>query len=352
MGSMTPQSNSDQTKAAVDVFASIADDVGVVRFAGEGDKSFCRRVAYSAARYWVSAFCLDDGANGSRGITKNSLNRKISAWVHCLETFCPGIIDWFDAGGKGIPAVYGRLIDVGDIRSNGFEGTYVATPARLLPVCENSSFMLGFFDASKRDVLPCGANREESVTSGLATLLSCDGGVNITRESWWDTDLELMPWTDGRSLGELEYADPKARHWALNKREVWTSRPLFEKRLGLVRLAGSTYGLNLYVAISNGSRVRLSAIDPEHGRSLYYYLRAAAANPATARFRLLDERHARLKAPLSIVPGRLSRFLSAVAWPVIDANNCFEAIVRTEALPLVKDLLTAAYVNLEEERYG
>ena len=103
-------------KANVDAFNLIASDVGVVRYKKEDDASFCLRTAYSSARFMVGVACMDDGMDASQGISKQGINRRFKKWVSQLDSLCPGLYAWFDADGKGIQAVYNRLIDAGEIR--------------------------------------------------------------------------------------------------------------------------------------------------------------------------------------------------------------------------------------------
>lgn len=53
--------------SGIDALNVIASDIGVRRFIGESEESFCRRVSYSASRFWLQAFCMDDGECGKKG---------------------------------------------------------------------------------------------------------------------------------------------------------------------------------------------------------------------------------------------------------------------------------------------
>ena len=39
----------------------MAESLGIKRIKGEGERPFVIRCLYSACRFWVEAFCLDDG---------------------------------------------------------------------------------------------------------------------------------------------------------------------------------------------------------------------------------------------------------------------------------------------------
>lgn len=62
---------------------------------------------------------------------------------------------------------------------------------------------------------------------------------------------------------------------------------------------------------------------------------------------MLDESHARAILPVGFIPGHLNRVLDAIGWPVENAEDRFNRIVRAEALPLVEELLAASYIGFE-----
>ena len=47
-----------------DLLNIMAADLGMSRYRNESDKSFGIRTVYSASRFWIEAFCLDDGRMG------------------------------------------------------------------------------------------------------------------------------------------------------------------------------------------------------------------------------------------------------------------------------------------------
>ena len=134
--------------SGIDALNVIASDIGVRRFSLE-KASLSRRVSYSASRFWLQAFCMDDGECGKKGITKQAMNRRLKSG-YALDRICPGIDTWFDSDGKGIRAVYNRLIDVGDLTLNSFEESYVATPLRMINLSESLSCVSGYFDPTAK----------------------------------------------------------------------------------------------------------------------------------------------------------------------------------------------------------
>ena len=79
----------------------------------------------------------------------------------------------------------------------------------------------------------------------------------------------------------------------------------------------------------------------------YYSLRREYGNGAISRYVMLDESHARAILPVGFIPGHLNRVLDAIGWPVENAEDRFNRIVRAEALPLVEELLAASYIGFE-----
>ena len=47
---------------------SMADDLGVSHIYGENHEAFERRTVFSALRYWMQAYTLDDGFGGAYGV--------------------------------------------------------------------------------------------------------------------------------------------------------------------------------------------------------------------------------------------------------------------------------------------
>ncbi len=337
---------------SVEAFNIIASDIGVKRYVDEEEDSFCRRVAYSAARFWLSAFCMDDGASGEKGLSKQAMNRRLKDWVLGLEAIRPGIEEWFDAGGKGIPVIYGRLIDVGDLVLNGFREAYMATNPSIIPLSERISCITGFFDTTAKDGGPCGCDVDSMATSGLLSLIRAENGAIERPEPWWARDLEYMTWEKISSYDEVKFADMLTKRWNINRSDVWVEAPEWVDGLTLARVEGNGVDPVVFVAKQTRRRLRISRITWIQAQELFFHLRRESGNGAVARYVMLDKLHARTALPVGFVPGHVNRVIDAAGWPVEDANDRFKRIVRVEALPLIRELLTASSIGLEEISNG
>lgn len=61
---------------------SMAQDLHVGRIQYEDDAAYAHRVMYSALRYWIMAYALDDGFGGSFGVSEDTIIRKASRWFN------------------------------------------------------------------------------------------------------------------------------------------------------------------------------------------------------------------------------------------------------------------------------
>ena len=66
----------------------MAESLGIKRIKGEGERPFVIRCLYSACRFWVEAFCLDDGYGGNEGIRRQLIARRLRAclWKYPKST--------------------------------------------------------------------------------------------------------------------------------------------------------------------------------------------------------------------------------------------------------------------------
>ena len=332
--------------SSVEVFNIMASDIGVFRYAGEDDESFCHRAAYSAARFWISAFCLDDGTDGEEGIAKQAINRRLKGWIADLEKLRPGTAGWFDVDGSELPSVYNRLIDIGDIAVNGFNETYVATPATERAVSRDCSCITGFYDPTATDTRVCGRKVGDLAVSGLTTIAAARNAEVERRAPWWASDLEYMRWECAANFGDVKYADARSSRWNVNRPDVWVETADWPTEIALARVEGTGVVPALYAARKAKRGPELSPITWNQAQELFFYLRNACGNKAVARYAWLDEKHVRMVLPVGFVPGDLNRTLDAVGWPVDDVGDRFNRIMRAEALPLVGELLEASYIGL------
>lgn len=338
--------------SGVDALSIIASDIGVRRFVGESEESFCRRTSYSASRFWLQAFCMDDGEYGKKGLKKQAMNRRFKKWAMSLDWICPGIEAWLDSDGKGMQAIYNRLIDAGDLTLNGFEESYVATPPTIIDLSEGLSCVSGYFDPTSKHTKVCGYDVDSLVLSGLLFLARSDNGPIVRPASWWIEGLKYTDWENASGFADVRFADVRTVRWNINRLDVWVEEPLWVNDIALARVDGKGGDSIIFVAVKAKGRVRLSRITWIQAQELFFYLRRESGNGAISRYIMLDESHARAALPVGFVPGHINRVLDAMGWPVENAEDRFKRIVRAEALPLVEELLSASYIGFERASSG
>lgn len=327
---------------------SIAKDLGIIRFQGEGRGAFYLRVAYSAMRFWALAFCMDDGANGSEGITKQALNHRLLTWVERLEPLLPGVTEWFYADGDGLRTVYSRLIDIGDIQCDGFDGRCRASKRYIGMLTERRGALRGFFDASAPLEESLGV-RGKPVTCGMTSIVSVAGGNRPVADLWWERDMELRHWTDASNYEGLLFADPFSRKWGLGYGSAWLPEPKVVGHLALAKVQGVMGDSAYFIAHVHDARTELSQIMKSQAYELYFFLRKKAGRAVKVSYAHLDENHIRLKGlPVGFMSGAADAAIAAMCWPVEDSKGGFDWVTRTVALPVIRDLLLAAHVDLDE----
>ena len=137
-----------------DLLRAMASDLGVQRMAKEPDGRFIHRVSYSALRFWMQAFCLDDGYGGSYGVSASAVIRKSTIWLRNLADLYPGILEWYgfneDGGSEGLSSILRMLIRAGDLVRTE-DGLYRCTAAHTVPVGTRSHMPLGLTDPTDTD---------------------------------------------------------------------------------------------------------------------------------------------------------------------------------------------------------
>lgn len=331
---------------SIDAFNVIASDIGVKRFAGESEESFCRRAAYSAARFWMHVFCMDDGACGKRGLGKQAMNRRLKKWVASLDRICPGIDNWFYANGEGIRAVYSRMIDVGDLLPNGFMESYVTAPPAEVVLSESLSCISGYYDPTARRAQICGHNEDSLVLTGLLSLVRSENGSVSRPNSWWIEDLKYISWESAKQFDGVRFANVRASCWNINHTDVWSEEPSWADGLTLARVDDMSTPF-IFIASKMRGRIYLSRITWIQAQELFFYLRSENENRAVSKYVKLDDLHVQARLPIGFVPGHMNRILDAAGWPVENAEDRFNRIIRVEAVPLVEELLAASYIGFE-----
>lgn len=337
---------------SIDVFNAIASDIGIKRIIGEEESSFCQRTTYSAARYWVLAFCMDDGADGKRGLAKQALNRRLKRWVASLDGIRPGLLEWFDAGGKGISTVYNRLIDMGDLAPIDFSKLFAATRPSRIDLSATLSCITGFLDPTLRECNSCGFGARSVITSGLLSIVETNNEFVFRPEPWWVTDFDYMEWEKSSHFEEVKFADVNSLAWNVGRADVWVDEPDWMHSLALARVDGGASGVIYFIASQMRNGVRLSRISWIQAQELFFYLRREAGNEIIVRYSMLDCYHAKASLPIGFLPGYANRVLDAIGWPVENAVDRFNRIFRVEAIPAVGELLSDSCARLEETSCG
>lgn len=332
------------------LFTQMAADVGVEQIKGETDEEFRRRIAYTGTRHWISAFCLDDGANGTEGLSLWALNARLRMWIERLDCACPGIGAWFELDGGGVSGIYEQLIDIGELEPNGFSGRYRAHPQRLLQVTDAAALVIGtdFCGDMLREIDD--RQMSDAVASGLATIVPSESTAMGRPAPWWEIEWNLLPWINASKLAAVEYVLPSARGWGLRKAEVWSCDFHPVHGMGLARTKTDSASNEYYAARLVGRRTLLSLIDVNRAYELYYGLRSMERNPVTSTFSMVGHRHIRVQMPLCVLPREWGRVLEVMGWPkerVSDSNNM---LFRVECLPLIENILSECNVALKEAR--
>lgn len=332
------------------LFSQMAADVGIERIEDETDEEFCRRAAYTGTRYWISAFCLDDGANGTEGLSKQTLNARLKTWIERLDHACPGIGTWFELNQRGISGIYNRLIDVGELEPNGFSGRYCAHPQRLLQVTDTAALVVGtsYCGDTLGDKGNC--RMGDAVASGISAVISSEGAATSRPAPWWEIEWNHLPWMCASKLPSVEYARPSARGWSLRKAEVWTCEFRPVNGMGLARTNADPANNEYYAARLAGGRIYLSLIDSCRAYELYYGLRTMAGCPVTSSFSKVDHHHIRVQMPLNFLPGERRRILEVMGWPKESVSDFSNKLFRIECLPLIEKMLSECNVVLKEAR--
>jgi hypothetical protein len=319
----------------IETFEKIAEDIGVLRYDGEGEMSFCARSAYSASRFWAEAFCMDDGSGGRSGITRQALSRRLRAWIGSLDSIMPGLAEWFRTEDKiDARAVYGRLVDLGDILPTGADGRCVARSLKLESIADGASLALGFFEPAAAPFA------RDMVTSGLASYVPRASDARDARRPWWETDLKFMSWADDKDYGTLQYISPSSAHWSVSNPDLWTREDPGELSLTIARYLDKVTGRPSYLAArSSRGRVSVARVDRAMAQELLLHLKAEVGNPVHVKFERVDAGHCRVYLPVSILPPDISATVDALAWPVGGVFSDRERIFRTEVVRTVTKLL-------------
>lgn len=333
--------------AAIEIIAS---DIKVERYAAETDRAFTSRVIYSASRFWAEAMCIDDGSDGTVGIAKQAFTRRLAKWVSRTEAVAAGVSAWFMSDPDGIPSLYNRLIDIGDIVEAGRNGELVARKPTVADTRLGCALLIGAHDFGKTENIRLGAESENLVTSGLLTIIM--GGTSNEEELGtlpWLSDINCLSWDKVENYGDIEYVDTASTKWSLYNSSTWTQGAtcFFEGFTLARRVLGEHQPVQFLLCRKASRSAKVSPISRDEAQELYFALRARSGNPPKASYEILDSKHIGLKAPIGFLPGRYNRYVDAASWPVDDISDNFNRVARIETLDLVRNALGASNVVLK-----
>ncbi|WP_133124862.1 hypothetical protein [Bifidobacterium margollesii] len=149
----------------------MATDLGLVQIRDESDEKFAARTVYSALRFWMQAFCLDDGYGGIYGIDRRTVERKSTAWLETLSSPYPTIRQWFGNNDRHIVRrilslmVTSRNLMVTD------EGMYRCVIAHTERITEDCEMLSGLVDPTESERITAD-NRRQLPFSGLTAAVS------------------------------------------------------------------------------------------------------------------------------------------------------------------------------------
>ena len=324
----------------------ISKDLDIPSYRGEPEESFARRVLYSAARFQVESYCFDDGQGGREGVRKQSITYRFNEWVRALGRIYPWCPDWFGIEGDGAAPIYNRLIEIGDLVPVGEEGLLRVSLTRTLPLTAGLSVKLGFYDASSNL-----SEQPRGVISGLATLVPNPVGTigsQVMNMRWWEETARYLDWQEASLLGAMQYANAGCSRWSLSYADVWREEIPKEASFCLAK-QDAGFETNYYAVEMRRGKPFAASIDWHSAEALFFWLRAEAGNPATARARKLDEFHYALNAPIGFIAPEGGRWIDAVTWPIENVSDNFDRITRAEAFGAIRQILKECDVELKEE---
>ncbi|PJM74763.1 hypothetical protein [Bifidobacterium simiarum] len=128
------------------VLDDIAEDLGLVRVQKESNAAFASRAAYSALRFWMQAFCLDDGYGGVYGIDGKTVERKSAAWLETLARSYPDIRRWFGGDDRaGIKRILSLMVSSRNLIVTD-EGLYRCVTAHTEWISDDCAVLSGLAD--------------------------------------------------------------------------------------------------------------------------------------------------------------------------------------------------------------
>lgn len=324
-----------------DLLNIMAADLGMSRYRNESDKSFGIRTVYSASRFWIEAFCLDDGRMGADGCQPGIISRKLNLWLDRISSIYPFIGQWINSQRHYTPfskLLYNRLIMVGDIISENNGGTYRCSSRHTIQIDNGLKALLGVYDTTGSDTSLPISGMMLSKREQAEPRIKCD-------PEWWNLPREYYAWSSCSDEGINEYADPSRK----SVRDCWIPKPVLPDGIGLGRRQEArkyTY----FLLHNHQDTIEARIIDDYRWPSLYTHLRSIVGNPYWADVKKLDDAHYRIEAPFSLLPPETSRWLDFMTWPEKTPDDCVFRIIRTELLKTATDMLESCGIKVRNSK--
>lgn len=330
----------------------MAESLGIKRIKGEGERPFVIRCLCSACRFWVEAFCLDDGYGGNEGIRRQLIARRLRAWLVEVSEIYPGILEWFGKQNGGednliVKPLYEQTIMVGDIISENQGRTYRCARPHKVPYANNACALIGLCDVSSQAI------RNQGILSGMMISISypSDSGHFFNEETynpkWWDLPDAYSAWVPLADLPDVEYFDPSARKWRLREPSSW--RPDFPEHAEhvLARTQGAYSNDYYFVKLRKNGQWALQ-VDTDKALNLSLHVRKSYGKPLQATIELLDDKHAKIRAPFGLLPAETSRWMDYMTWPVRGLEDRVYRIIRRELLESAIHMLKVCELEIKE----
>lgn len=332
-----------------DLIHQMAQDVGVVAYAGESAESFTSRVLYSACRWWAEATCLSDDCDGTRGAAKKTITDALRNSIQNVATL-QGILK-LPSWAEKPRLVYDALQGVGDLVATLDEDRLRATAAESWQVSPRLAVVTGVFDTTVPN--PEFDGGEPLICSGLMTLLPRQGENALFSRQRIPMELlmESLAWYDTSKLGRLDHMNPDSASWSILKDAAWGGDAPGRGGVTLSRTLNTATGVASYYLTRGGtSRLMSAQIDWQVAQLSYFHLKAVAHQRTSCSYAKIDQRHIRLRAPLRLIDPLFGTVLSAMAWPSEDPVTDKSVVVRSEALEAIEMACDASELALEECR--
>lgn len=314
----------------------MSESLGIKRYKDEDDGSFVLRCLYSACRFWIEAFCLDDGFGGKQGISTQLIARKLKSWLIEMSGIYPWILKWFsrERGDKtyiDVKTLYDQVIMVGDIISENQGKTYrCAYPHKVL-YGDSSYALVGLWDISLPDI------QQRGVLSGMmfSTHFSNESGNVLNDEtynpSWWNFPDSYRTWERLSDLSNVEYFDPYARKYKLREQSSWKPDILHHADYALARTRG-IYTDDYYFVKKRRDGWYALKLTADKAMNLSLHVRKSFGKPLCATIESLDNRYVKITAPFGLLPVETARWMDYMTWPVQGLQDRVCRILHKELL--------------------